>query len=41
MINAFLMIWGIMLIGSIIVLLDWLGRRKERRERESHHPPTP
>lgn len=29
-------IWGIIFIVSIVALLDWLGRRKERR---SKHPP--
>jgi hypothetical protein len=34
--NAFVMLWGIALIMSVVVLLDWLGRRKERRSK--HRP---
>ena len=36
MANALLMVWGIILVGCIIALLDWLGRRKDR---QSKHPP--
>jgi hypothetical protein len=38
MANGLLIIWGIILVGSIIALLDWLGRRKDRRSK--HRPPT-
>jgi hypothetical protein len=31
--NALLMLWGIALVIGIIVLLDWLGRRKDRKSR--------
>ena len=31
MMTAFFMLGGIALIGLIIVLLDWFGRRKDRR----------
>lgn len=34
--NALIMIWLIILGVSIIALLDWLGRRKERQSR--HRP---
>lgn len=37
MADALLFIGGITLVGYMIALLDWLGRRKERR---SKHPPT-
>jgi hypothetical protein len=36
MINGFLIIYGIALIVGIIVLLDWLGRRKDRQSK--HRP---
>jgi len=29
--NALLMLWGIALVVGVIVLLDWLGRRKDRK----------
>jgi hypothetical protein len=29
--SALLMVWGIILVVSIVVLLDWWGSRKERR----------
>ncbi len=31
--NALIMIWLIILGVSIIALLDWLGRRKERQSK--------
>jgi hypothetical protein len=31
--NALLMLWGIALVGGVLVLLDWLGRRKDRKSR--------
>jgi hypothetical protein len=34
--NAFVMLWGIALIMSVVVLLDWLGRRKHRQSKS--HP---
>ena len=37
MANALLIVWGIILGVSIILLLDWLGRRKDR---QSKHPPA-
>ena len=37
MTTAFAMLGGIALIGGIIVFLDWLARRKDRR---SEHRPT-
>lgn len=36
MVNALLLFFGILLISSVIVLVDWMGRRKDRRARE--HP---
>jgi hypothetical protein len=38
MVNALLIVWGIILAVSIILLLDWLGRRKDRKSK--HHPPA-
>ena len=34
MVGAFLMLWGILLVVSIVVFLDWWGRRKERQSRD-------
>lgn len=31
--SALLMVWGILLVVSVVVFLDWWGRRKERRSR--------
>jgi hypothetical protein len=31
--NALLMLWGIALVIGVVVLLDWLGRRKDRKSR--------
>ena len=36
MVNGFLIVWGIWLGVAIIMLLDWLGRRKDR---QSKRPP--
>ena len=36
MVNAFILIYGIILGVSIIVLLDWLSRRKDRQSK--HRP---
>ena len=36
--NVVLMFSGILLIGGIVVLLDWLARRKERQS--GQHPPA-
>ncbi len=33
MVNALGIIWGIVLVATVIVLLDWLGRRKERHSK--------
>jgi hypothetical protein len=33
MINVFIMLGGIALFGVVMVLLDWLGRRKDRQSR--------
>ena len=38
MVNALLIIWGIIFVASIIVLLDWLGRRKDRKSKD--RPPA-
>lgn len=35
MTTALVMLGGIALIAGIVVLLDWLGRRKDRRSQ--HH----
>ena len=34
MVNAFGIIYGILLVVSIVVFLDWWGRRKERQSRD-------
>ena len=34
MINALLIPYGILLVVSIVLLLDWYGRRKERRSKQ-------
>jgi hypothetical protein len=34
MVNAFGILWGIALIAWVVIFLDWLGRRKERRSRD-------
>jgi hypothetical protein len=31
MINALILIWMIVALASAVVLLDWWGRRKDRR----------
>jgi hypothetical protein len=36
--NVVLMFTGILLIGAIVVLLDWLGTRKERKS--ERQPPA-
>ncbi|HLF13196.1 MAG TPA: hypothetical protein VJA26_18500 [Gammaproteobacteria bacterium] len=33
MINVFIMLGGIALFAVVMVLLDWLGRRKDRQSR--------
>ncbi len=32
--NAFGILWGIALVGGIIVFFDWLGRRRDRKSRD-------
>jgi hypothetical protein len=34
MFNAFGIAYGILAVVAIIVLMDWLGRRKERKSRD-------
>jgi hypothetical protein len=34
MVNALIMVYGLILVVGVVVLLDWLGRRKDRRDRE-------
>ncbi len=34
MVNAFGILWGIALFLGIIVFLDWLGRRRDRKSRD-------
>jgi hypothetical protein len=34
MVNAFGMLYGILLVAVIVVFLDWWGRRKERQSRD-------
>ncbi len=33
MVNALLLLYGIAAIAAVIVLLDWLARRKDRQSR--------
>lgn len=33
MVNALLLLYGIAAIAAVILLLDWLGRRKDRQSR--------
>jgi len=32
--SALLMVYGILLVVSIVVLLDWWGRKKDRQSRD-------
>jgi hypothetical protein len=34
--NVYIMLGGMVLFGGIITLLDWIGRRQERRSRRDH-----
>jgi len=34
MVGGLLLLTGIMLISGIVVLLDWLGRRKDRQSKQ-------
>jgi hypothetical protein len=36
MANALVLLWGIVLVAPVIVPLDWMGRRKDRKSK----PPT-
>ena len=36
MVNALILIWSIIFLVSIVALLDWLGRRKDRQSK--HRP---
>ena len=38
MVNALIMIYGIIIISGIIVLFDWLGRRKDRHSKQPKLP---
>ena len=38
MVNALIMIYGIIVISGIVVLLDWLGRRKDRQSKQPRLP---
>lgn len=31
--NALILLWGIALVVGIVVLLDWLARRKDKKSR--------
>ena len=33
MVNALILLWGFAAVAAVIVLLDWLGRRKDRQSR--------
>jgi hypothetical protein len=35
MINALATLWGIAIVAFVVVFLDWLGRRNDRRKREA------
>ena len=32
--NAFGILWGIALVIGIVIFLDWLGRRNDRKSRD-------
>jgi hypothetical protein len=32
--NALGILWGIALIAGIVIFLDWIGRRKDRKSRD-------
>lgn len=34
MVNAVIMLWLIVLVVSIVVLIDWLGRRRDRHSKQ-------
>jgi len=38
MVNALILIYGIIVISGIIVLLDWLGRRKDGQSKQPRLP---
>lgn len=38
MVNALIMIYGIIVISGIVVLLDWLGRRKDKHSKQPKLP---
>jgi hypothetical protein len=38
MVNAFVMIYGIIVISGIVVLLDWLSRRKDHQSKQPKLP---
>jgi hypothetical protein len=38
MVNALIMIYGIIVITGIVILLDWLGRRKDRHSKQPKLP---
>lgn len=38
MLNAVILIWGFVLAAGVILLLDWYGRRKDRRSKQ--RPPV-
>ena len=31
--NALWLLWGIALVAGVLVLIDWLGRRKDKQSR--------
>jgi hypothetical protein len=38
MVNALILIWSIVIVSGVIVLLDWYGRRKDRRSKQPKLP---
>lgn len=38
MVNALILIYTIVVISGIVVLLDWLGQRKDRQSRQPKLP---
>jgi hypothetical protein len=38
MANALMMVYGIIVISGIVVLLEWLGRRKDRQSKQPRLP---
>jgi hypothetical protein len=38
MVNALIMMYGIIVITGIVILLDWIGRRTDRHSKQPRLP---